>query len=57
VASSSGLPLVFTEKDWVRLPTWFRDNSSTAFLRIGVEMEDESGFLAALMNRLRVSHA
>lgn len=57
IAGSSGLPLIFTEKDWVRLPPWFREIPAVTFLRIGVEMEDEAGFSAALRDRLRAAHA
>lgn len=57
-AVSSGIPLVFTEKDWVRLPPWFRKKSERIrFLRVGVELDDEVGLLAAVREHLGIGHA
>lgn len=44
----SGAPIVTTEKDWVKLPEWFRKSDRVMALRIGVVMEEEEAFRAVL---------
>jgi len=50
---ASGVPLVVTEKDWVKLPTWFRERDRTMALRIGVTLEDEKIFFYHLMDLIK----
>lgn len=47
-----GVPHVFTEKDWVKLPEWFKVLDCIAVLRIGVEIDDEDAFRRVVRNRL-----
>ncbi|MEW6349590.1 MAG: tetraacyldisaccharide 4'-kinase [Thermodesulfobacteriota bacterium] len=42
---SPDTPKVFTEKDWVKLPDWFRRNPDVAALEVSVVMDDEAPFL------------
>jgi len=42
------IPIVVTEKDWVKLPEWFKNESQVLVLRIHVVIEDEEAFWAAL---------
>lgn len=57
LAAAAGLPLVFTEKDWVKLPAWIRTNETTAALRIGMTMEEEKPFLDTVTDLLRRGRA
>ncbi len=50
---AGGLPLVFTEKDWVRLPAWIKESENVAALRIGLVMENEPQFKEMLVRSLR----
>ncbi len=43
-----GLPVVVTEKDWVKLPAWFREMDQVAALRIEMALDDEAAFWTAL---------
>ncbi len=45
---AAGLPVVFTEKDWVKLPQWIKEMDHVAALRIEMVLEDEPGFWNAL---------
>ncbi len=45
---AAGLPVVFTEKDWVKLPRWIKEIEHVAALRIEMVLEDEPGFWTAL---------
>jgi len=47
-----GMPIVMTEKDWVKLPAWFREKDQVAALRINATLEDEDGFMEALLKRI-----
>lgn len=47
---ASGRPIVTTEKDWVKLPTWFTGADSAAALRIGMALENEQAFLTFLLD-------
>ncbi len=40
----AGVPIVTTEKDWVKLPVWFKKSSRVQALRIDVVMEKEELF-------------
>jgi tetraacyldisaccharide 4'-kinase len=44
----SGVPVTVTEKDWVKLPEWFRNHDQVFALRIGIFMEDVDGFWQVL---------
>ncbi len=46
------VPLVFTEKDWARLPDWFKVLDNTAMLRIGTAFDEEEAFRRVLQHRL-----
>jgi tetraacyldisaccharide 4'-kinase len=48
LAQAGDLPVIFTEKDWVKLPEWLRLSEPTGALRIDVIMHDESEFLRTL---------
>jgi tetraacyldisaccharide 4'-kinase len=45
-----GAPLVVTEKDWVKLPEWFRRTEDVFALRIAVALDEEETFLSTLLN-------
>jgi tetraacyldisaccharide 4'-kinase len=45
---ASGLPVVVTEKDWVKLPAWFKEIDQVAALRIEMVLDDEEAFWTAL---------
>jgi len=40
--------VIFTEKDWVKLPTWFKENEQVGTLRIDMAVEEEEAFWHAL---------
>ena len=48
LAQSGDLPVIFTEKDWVKLPDRFRLSGRAGALRIEVMMHDESEFVETL---------
>jgi len=54
LATFPGIPLVFTEKDRVKLPPWFTAHESVAVLHIGVALDDEEGFRHLLRARIRL---
>jgi tetraacyldisaccharide 4'-kinase len=43
-----GVPVVVTEKDWVKLPLWFKELERVFALRIEMVLDDEEAFWAAL---------
>jgi len=45
---AAGLPVVVTEKDWVKLPAWFKEMDQVAALRIEMVLDDEEAFWSAL---------
>lgn len=47
-----GVSVVTTEKDWVKLPEWFRKIEQVVALRIDVVMEDESAFRAVIQKTI-----
>ena len=49
---SEGMPALFTEKDWVRLPAWCKQSTNAAALRISLVMEDEADFREKLKQSL-----
>jgi len=48
LALAADARLVVTEKDWVKLPAWCKENSKIAALRIGIVMDEEEAFWRAL---------
>ncbi len=44
ISMAKDLPIVVTEKDWVKTPTWFREMPLTYALRIRVGIGEESAF-------------
>ncbi len=44
----SGVPVIVTEKDWVKLPEWFRNLDQVSALRIGTVMDEIEGFWQVL---------
>lgn len=47
--AAKDLPIVVTEKDWVKLPPWFTERDQVRALRIGIQLEDERGFEDVLL--------
>jgi tetraacyldisaccharide 4'-kinase len=45
---AAGLPVIVTEKDWVKLPLWFTEMDQIAALRIEMVLDNEEAFWAAL---------
>ncbi len=45
ISRAGNQPIVFTEKDWVKTPGWFRRLSNSCCLRIKVGIENEPEFL------------
>ena len=45
---AAGRPVVVTEKDWVKLPAWFKELDQVAALRIEMILDNEEAFWAAL---------
>jgi len=54
LGASSGLPVIVTEKDWVKIPHRFRSLGNLGALAIGIRLDDEAGFMQALGNRLNL---
>jgi tetraacyldisaccharide 4'-kinase len=52
LARSAGAPVVVTEKDWVKLPLWFKNRDRAAVLRIGVEAANEQALRNHILERL-----
>jgi tetraacyldisaccharide 4'-kinase len=50
--SFPGVPLVFTEKDWAKLPCWFKAVENVAALRIRAAVEEEEEFRRVVRGRL-----
>lgn len=44
LAEAGDTPVLFTEKDWVKLPDWFTESRRVAALRIGIAMQNEAEF-------------
>lgn len=44
MTAARDLPIVVTEKDWVKLPPWFTERDQVRALRIGIQLEDERAF-------------
>jgi tetraacyldisaccharide 4'-kinase len=44
--------VVVTEKDWVKLPAWFKQTGQVAALRIGIVMDEEQAFWKTLNDHL-----
>jgi tetraacyldisaccharide 4'-kinase len=49
---ADGAPVVFTEKDWVKLPSWFKSKDQVAALRIRLSVTAEHAFWKELLGRL-----
>ncbi len=47
-----GAPWVVTEKDWVKLPEWFRRTQDVFALRIAVALDEEVTFLSTLLKMI-----
>lgn len=43
------LPIVVTEKDWVKLPAWFKQKEQASILRIETVVDEEAAFWDALL--------
>ena len=54
LGASSGLPVIVTEKDWVKIPHRFRSLGNLGALTIGIRLDDEAGFVQALVSRLNL---
>jgi tetraacyldisaccharide 4'-kinase len=42
------IPIIVTEKDWVKLPEWFKNRDGVVALRIEMVLEDQERFLGCL---------
>jgi tetraacyldisaccharide 4'-kinase len=49
---ASELPLVVTEKDWVKLPAWFRAMERVSALRIDMSLDDEATFVHFVLKKI-----
>ncbi|HMK34183.1 MAG TPA: tetraacyldisaccharide 4'-kinase [Desulfomonilaceae bacterium] len=47
-AAAPGHPIVVTEKDWVKLPDWFKKTRGVMALRIEIIVDDPDGLLSSL---------
>jgi tetraacyldisaccharide 4'-kinase len=52
LASCPDVPLIFTEKDWVRLPGWVKEKPQTGVLRIGIALDDVEAFWDEVRKRV-----
>jgi tetraacyldisaccharide 4'-kinase len=46
--ASGAAAVIFTQKDWVKLPEWFKENERIGMLRIEMVIDQEEAFWAAL---------
>jgi len=53
LSKAGDFPVLLTEKDWVKLPVWFRGKSQVAALRIRVAVDEEEALLDAIVSRFR----
>jgi tetraacyldisaccharide 4'-kinase len=53
-SNARGRTMVFTEKDWVKLPKWFVEAPDVAALRVSISMEDQEGFWLRVSRSLSV---
>jgi tetraacyldisaccharide 4'-kinase len=51
-AGAGRMPVIFTEKDWVKLPAWFRADERVGALAIRMVVDEEEAFLKILMGLL-----
>lgn len=52
--TANGKNIIFTEKDWVKLPQHFRERDGIFFLKIGVGLERHERFLEQLLDLLKI---
>lgn len=52
--TANGKNIIFTEKDWVKLPQHFQEQDGVFFLKIGVELENSERFLDQLLDLLKI---
>jgi len=55
IREASGSYIVFTEKDWVKLPREFQQRDEVYFLRIGIELSESELFLNELLELLNIN--
>ncbi|MFH0958474.1 MAG: tetraacyldisaccharide 4'-kinase [Pseudomonadota bacterium] len=55
VKEAKGAYIVFTEKDWVKLPREFQQREEVYFLRIGIELRESELFMKQLMELLNIN--
>jgi tetraacyldisaccharide 4'-kinase len=53
VNAAKGAWIVFTEKDWVKLPPEFQARRDVLFLRIGIQLENDEIFMNRILKALR----
>ncbi|MEW6529490.1 MAG: tetraacyldisaccharide 4'-kinase [Thermodesulfobacteriota bacterium] len=53
LSEAGDLPVVFTEKDWVKLPSPLEQTGSVAALRIGLVLEKEEDLLKMVSNAIK----
>jgi tetraacyldisaccharide 4'-kinase len=49
---AEGTSIIVTEKDWVKLPVWFKQRDDVMALRIKMVLEDQHRFLACVDSRM-----
>lgn len=49
---AGGAPVVVTEKDWVKLPEWFKNTGRAAALRIELVFEQQEAFLRTVLHSI-----
>ncbi len=57
VEQFSDVPIIVTEKDWVKLPEWFRNLDQVSALRIGTVMDEIEGFWQVLRGLISQSES
>ena len=53
IEEADAMPMVLTEKDWVKIPKWFRERPDTYALRISVVINRESDLIDLILDTLR----
>ena len=55
VREAKGSYIVFTEKDWVKLPCEFQQREEVYFLKIGIEFRESELFMNQLLELLNIN--
>jgi len=57
LTSAEAASVIVTEKDWVKLPAWFKENEQVGTLRIDMAVEEEEAFWTVLRGYVDSSDA